>query len=137
VLGYREGSNLVDLVEGRPKHRSFVAKYEGGGERRVDLLEFLAITRAIGADPARLLKATHEPSCLALARPASSLVLGAPFPSYEHEVTCALCSIRVTAHMLAPSPSAKSLTAAEYQCRTGRKCCSPKIRSDGELRFGC
>jgi len=32
------------------------AKYEGG-ERRIDVLEFLAITRALGAEPTRLLKA--------------------------------------------------------------------------------
>jgi hypothetical protein len=32
-----------------------VAKYEGG-ERRLDVLEFIAIVRAIGADPGRLFK---------------------------------------------------------------------------------
>jgi hypothetical protein len=31
-----------------------VAKDEGG-ERRIDVVEFLAITRAIGADPVKLL----------------------------------------------------------------------------------
>jgi DNA-binding XRE family transcriptional regulator len=34
---------------------TFVAKYEGG-ERRIDVLEFLTIAQAIGAKPARLLK---------------------------------------------------------------------------------
>ena len=38
------------------KHQSFVAKYEGG-ERRIDVLEFITIARAMGADPVRLLKA--------------------------------------------------------------------------------
>jgi transcriptional regulator with XRE-family HTH domain len=38
---------------GRPQ--SFVAKYEGG-ERRIDLIEFIAITRALGADPIKLLQ---------------------------------------------------------------------------------
>jgi len=33
-----------------------VAKYEGG-ERRIDVVEFLAIARAIGADPIRLMRA--------------------------------------------------------------------------------
>jgi hypothetical protein len=33
-----------------------VAKYEGG-ERRIDIVEFMAITRAIGADPVRLMRA--------------------------------------------------------------------------------
>jgi hypothetical protein len=35
------------------KPQSFVAKYEGG-ERRIDLIEFIAITRALGADPVKL-----------------------------------------------------------------------------------
>jgi transcriptional regulator with XRE-family HTH domain len=32
------------------KPQSFVAKYEGG-ERRIDLIEFIAIVRALGANP--------------------------------------------------------------------------------------
>jgi transcriptional regulator with XRE-family HTH domain len=38
---------------GRPQ--SFIAKYEGG-ERRIDVIEFIAIARAIGADPLKLIK---------------------------------------------------------------------------------
>jgi transcriptional regulator with XRE-family HTH domain len=38
---------------GRPQ--SFVAKYEGG-ERRLDVVEFVAVIQAIGADPVRLLR---------------------------------------------------------------------------------
>ncbi|MCK1397090.1 helix-turn-helix transcriptional regulator [Bradyrhizobium sp. 4] len=38
---------------GRPQ--SFVAKYEGG-ERRIDLVEFVAIARAMDTDPLRLLR---------------------------------------------------------------------------------
>ena len=37
---------------GRPQ--SFVAKYEGG-ERRLDVLEFIAVARAIGRDPVEML----------------------------------------------------------------------------------
>jgi transcriptional regulator with XRE-family HTH domain len=37
---------------GRPQ--SFIAKYEGG-ERRLDVVEFVAIARALGADPLRLM----------------------------------------------------------------------------------
>jgi hypothetical protein len=37
------------------KPQSFIAKYEGG-ERRIDVLEFLTIARAVGAEPTRLLK---------------------------------------------------------------------------------
>ena len=36
------------------KPQSFVAKYEGG-ERRLDLVEFIAIARALGADPIKLM----------------------------------------------------------------------------------
>jgi transcriptional regulator with XRE-family HTH domain len=36
------------------KPQSFVAKYEGG-ERRLDVVEFIVIARAIGADPLKLM----------------------------------------------------------------------------------
>ncbi|MEO7222865.1 MAG: helix-turn-helix transcriptional regulator, partial [Devosia sp.] len=39
---------------GRPQ--SFVAKYEGG-ERRLDVIEFMDVAQAIGADPAKLMRA--------------------------------------------------------------------------------
>jgi hypothetical protein len=38
------------------KPQSFIAKYEGG-ERRIDVVEFVTVCQAIGADPAKLLKA--------------------------------------------------------------------------------
>jgi transcriptional regulator with XRE-family HTH domain len=38
---------------GRPQ--SFIAKYEGGG-RRLDVVEFIAIARALGADPVKLFR---------------------------------------------------------------------------------
>jgi transcriptional regulator with XRE-family HTH domain len=38
---------------GRPQ--SFVAKYEGG-ERRLDVLEFISVAKALGVDPARLFR---------------------------------------------------------------------------------
>lgn len=50
------GLTQHDLAKRLKKPQSFVAKYEGG-ERRIDVLEFLAITRAIGADPIRILRA--------------------------------------------------------------------------------
>ena len=37
------------------KPQSFVAKYEGG-ERRIDLIEFIAIVRAVGDDPVKLFR---------------------------------------------------------------------------------
>ncbi|WP_456780938.1 helix-turn-helix domain-containing protein [Bradyrhizobium sp. USDA 3315] len=37
------------------KPQSFVAKYEGA-ERRLDVIEFIAIAEALGADPAKLFR---------------------------------------------------------------------------------
>jgi len=50
------GLTQQELAKRFKWHRSFVAKYEGG-ERRVDVLEFITIARAMGVDPIRLLKA--------------------------------------------------------------------------------
>lgn len=36
--------------------QSFVAKYEGG-ERRLDLIEFIAVAEALAADPVKLMRA--------------------------------------------------------------------------------
>ena len=43
---------------GRPQ--SFVAKYEGG-ERRLDIIEFVTLARAMGADTVVLLRALSNP----------------------------------------------------------------------------
>ena len=42
-----------ELAKKLGKPQSFVAKYEGG-ERRIDLVEFVAIVSALGSDPVRL-----------------------------------------------------------------------------------
>lgn len=47
----------TDPASPRPspeKTQSFVAKYEGG-ERRLDVVEFIVIARALGADPLKLM----------------------------------------------------------------------------------
>jgi transcriptional regulator with XRE-family HTH domain len=51
----KAGLKQAKLAERLGKPQSFVAKYEGG-ERRLDVVEFLAVTRAIGIDPQRLLR---------------------------------------------------------------------------------
>lgn len=53
------GLTQADLARRLKKPQSFVAKYEGG-ERRLDVVEFLTITRAIGADPVPILKALQK-----------------------------------------------------------------------------
>jgi transcriptional regulator with XRE-family HTH domain len=45
-----------ELADRLHKPQSFVAKYEGG-ERRIDVVEFLTVCQAIGVDSAKLLKA--------------------------------------------------------------------------------
>ncbi len=61
MIKARKAARLTqhDLARRLKKPQSFVAKYEGG-ERRLDVVEFLAITRAIGADPVRILKTLQK-----------------------------------------------------------------------------
>jgi transcriptional regulator with XRE-family HTH domain len=47
------GIRQQKLAEKLKKPQSFIAKYEGG-ERRIDVIEFIAIARALGADPVKL-----------------------------------------------------------------------------------
>ncbi|MBZ0147329.1 MAG: helix-turn-helix domain-containing protein [Pseudorhodoplanes sp.] len=49
------GLTQTGLAKRLKKPQSFVAKYEGG-ERRIDLIEFLAITAAMNADPIKILR---------------------------------------------------------------------------------
>jgi transcriptional regulator with XRE-family HTH domain len=58
LIEAREHADLTqrDVADLLKKPQSFVAKYEGG-ERRLDVPEFIAVTRALGADPIRILKA--------------------------------------------------------------------------------
>jgi transcriptional regulator with XRE-family HTH domain len=54
-----------ELADKLGKPQSFVAKVEGG-ERRIDVIEFIAIAEAIGRDPVRLLRRflTHDGASL-------------------------------------------------------------------------
>jgi transcriptional regulator with XRE-family HTH domain len=51
----KAGLTQQDVATRLRRPQSFVAKYENG-ERRLDVVEFVMIARAIGADPLRLLK---------------------------------------------------------------------------------
>ncbi len=61
MIKARKAAGLTQhgLARRLKKPQSFIAKYEGG-ERRIDVVEFLAITRAIGVDPVRILKALQK-----------------------------------------------------------------------------
>jgi transcriptional regulator with XRE-family HTH domain len=57
MIATRKEAGLTQhaLARRLKRPQSFVAKYEGG-ERRLDVIEFVAIVRAIGGDPVRLLR---------------------------------------------------------------------------------
>jgi transcriptional regulator with XRE-family HTH domain len=57
IIKARKSAGLTqhELSKRLHKPQSFVAKYEGG-ERRVDVVEFIEICKAIEADPHKLLK---------------------------------------------------------------------------------
>lgn len=53
------GLTQHQLAETLGKPQSFVAKIEGG-ERRLDVVEFVAVVDALGADGAQILQALRE-----------------------------------------------------------------------------
>jgi transcriptional regulator with XRE-family HTH domain len=52
----KAGLTQHDLAKRLKRPQSFVAKYEGG-ERRLDVVEFLVVLRAMDVDPGRVLRA--------------------------------------------------------------------------------
>jgi ribosome-binding protein aMBF1 (putative translation factor) len=52
----KAGLTQQELAKRLRKPQSFVAKYEGG-ERRIDIVEFLWLVRAMKADPMAVLRA--------------------------------------------------------------------------------
>ncbi len=57
LIAAREKAGLTQqqLADRLDRPQSFVAKYEGG-ERRVDLIEFIDIARVLDFDPARAVR---------------------------------------------------------------------------------
>lgn len=55
----KAGLTQQDLADRLGKPQSFVAKVEGG-ERRLDVLEFLSVMGAIGADPVKLIRSLQR-----------------------------------------------------------------------------
>ena len=49
----------ASLAKSLQKPQSFVAKYENG-ERRLDVVEFLIVTRVIGVDPCSILRKMEQ-----------------------------------------------------------------------------
>ncbi len=48
--------NQTEVAQRLGKPQSYVAKYEGG-ERRLDVVEFLAVCDALAVDPVRIIRA--------------------------------------------------------------------------------
>lgn len=61
LIQRRKAARLTQegLAERLDRPQSFVSKYETG-ERRLDVIEFLDVAKAIGFDPAALLKALRR-----------------------------------------------------------------------------
>lgn len=57
LISTRKAKKLTqwDVAEKLGRPQSFVAKYEGG-ERRLDVPEFIEVARALGVDPCALLR---------------------------------------------------------------------------------
>ena len=57
LVAAREKSGLTqqELAEHLHRHQSFIAKLEGG-ERRLEVIEFVQICRAIGVKPEQILR---------------------------------------------------------------------------------
>ncbi|NGO54516.1 helix-turn-helix domain-containing protein [Allomesorhizobium camelthorni] len=54
-----KGLTQAQVAEKLGRPQSFVAKYEGG-ERRLDLIEFLDVTTALDADPCKILSSLRS-----------------------------------------------------------------------------
>lgn len=53
------GLTQIDLAQKLGRPQSFVSKYERG-ERRLDVIEFLEVAKAIGIDPSRFIRKLQE-----------------------------------------------------------------------------
>jgi transcriptional regulator with XRE-family HTH domain len=55
AVRHASGVRQQALAKKLKRPQSFIAKYEGG-ERRIDVVEFIAIVRALDADPVKLFR---------------------------------------------------------------------------------
>jgi transcriptional regulator with XRE-family HTH domain len=53
------GITQVELADQLKRPQSFVSKFENG-DRRIDVVEFIEICRALGVDPAGIVKSVHS-----------------------------------------------------------------------------
>ena len=55
----KAGLTQAEVAAQLDRPQSFVAKYEGG-ERRLDVIEFIEVARTLGVDPARLVRSLER-----------------------------------------------------------------------------
>jgi transcriptional regulator with XRE-family HTH domain len=55
----KAGLTQAEVAERLGRPQSFVAKYEGG-ERQLDVVEFIEVTKAISANPVRIVRVLAE-----------------------------------------------------------------------------
>ena len=62
LIKLRKAKDLTqaDVAARLKRTQSFVAKYEGG-ERRLDIIEFVDVVQALGGDPGDVLKELYKP----------------------------------------------------------------------------
>lgn len=63
MIAARKEAKLTQakLAQSLNKPQSFVAKYENG-ERRLDVIEFMQVTRVLGIDPCEIIRAIEKKS---------------------------------------------------------------------------
>lgn len=61
LIGARKRAGLTqqDVAQALNRPQSFVAKYEGG-ERRLDVVEFLQVAKVLGVDAGRTIRAVEK-----------------------------------------------------------------------------
>ena len=61
MIAARKEAQLTQesLAKSIQKPQSFIAKYENG-ERRLDVVEFIVVTRVIGVDPCTILRKVEQ-----------------------------------------------------------------------------
>ncbi|MBN9345473.1 MAG: helix-turn-helix transcriptional regulator [Devosia sp.] len=55
----KAGLTQAEVAERLGRPQSFVAKYEGG-ERRLDVVEFVHVSRALGVEPGKLIRLVEK-----------------------------------------------------------------------------
>lgn len=63
LVAARKDAGITQVELGRRigQRQTFVSKFEQG-ERRLDIAEFLAVSRAIGADPHQIIRVLENPN---------------------------------------------------------------------------